>query len=756
MTITPQPRTRMRRPLVDVADRADELTRVPDVRSGAISRTALVNRLRTHRSQVVLLTAPAGYGKTTLLAQWARRDARPFAWVTADDWTDDTTLAHFLAAAIAPDEVESALDSLVQGPRAFVRKLGRLLLAGGERNVIVVDRVECLSDRRALALLGTLAENLPPLTQLVLSGRRIPSLPLARYRVEGRLLELHATDLQLTERETASLLHTMGIDLDDAELDDLQRRMEGWAGGLYLSALALQPLPGKRRRDPLGFSGSHHFVADYLEQEVFAQLSPELASFATEASLLDRMSGPTCDGVLDRRDSGDRLAQLAELESFVVPLDREHATFRFHRLFREALVSRLAEHAPHRFAELSLRAADWYAEAGDIPTALRHIHAIGDRKRGAELLGAMLPDVCAGTTTALVHSLGDIDDDKLLHQQQAAAVVGALVHALHGNAHEADRWTAAAETGRAEGPLADGSKSSAAWVSLLRATLARDGAEHMTADATRALKQLAAHSPLTPFALLLLGVAHLLAGERAAAEAALVQAAELAGPHAPLVTATVAAELSLLAQEGEDWLRAEDFARVARDAAEQLGDDAAVFAALAYAASARSALRNSNWVRAGNDIQLAQQLLPRANESIPWLAIQVRVELARAHLALNDIAAASEHVTDIDQLLLLRPHLKPATVAVRELQGRIAALRDTARAGSILTAAELRLLPLLTTHLTFRQIAQHLYVSRNTVKTQSISVYRKLGVSSRTEAIDRAIELGLLKPDGEVLIARPH
>jgi LuxR family maltose regulon positive regulatory protein len=755
MTITPHPRTRAQR-IVDLDVASDELTRIPDVRAGAISRTALVNRLRTHRSQVVLLTAPAGYGKTTLLAQWARRDARPFAWVTADEWTDDTTLAQLLAAAIAPEEVEPALAALAQGPRAFVRKLGRLLLAKGERNVIVLDRVECLEDRRALALLATFAENLPPLTQLVLSGRRIPALPLARYRIEGRLLEVHAADMQLTEREAASLLHTMGIDLGDAELDDLQSRTEGWAGGLYLSALALQPLPGKRRRDPLGFSGAHHFVADYLEQEVLAQLSPELATFATEASLLDRMSGPTCDSVLDRRDSGRCLAELAELESFLFPLDREHATYRFHHLFRDALVSRLSERSPQRFVELSQRAADWYAEEGDIPSALRHTRAIGDRERGADLLGTMLPDLCAGTTVSLASALGDVDDDNILHKRQAAAVVGALLHALHGNTNESDRWTAAAEAGRPEGALADGSKTSAAWVSLLHAVLARDGVEQMSRDSARALKQLAPHSPLTPFALLLLGVAHLLAGERAAADAALAHAAELAGSASPLVTATVAAELSLLAQEDEDWLRAEELARVARDAAEQIGDDAAVFRALAYAASARSALRNSNWVRAGNDLQLAQQLLPRANESISWLAIQVRLELARAHLALNDIAAASELVTDIDQLLMLRPHMKPATVAVRKLQTRIASLRDTARAGSILTAAELRLLPLLTTHLTFRQIAQHLYVSRNTVKTQSISVYRKLGVSSRTEAIDRAIELGLLKPDGEVLVARPR
>jgi len=249
LTVTPHPTSRAF-DVTDVDDRAEELTRAPDVRAGAVSRTALVNRLRTHHSPIVLLTAPAGYGKTTLLAQWARRDGRRFAWVHADEETDAPSLAYLLALAIAPDDAQAALDALARGPRAYVRALGRALLASGGRSVIVVDQVERIADGRALTLLATLAENLPPQTQLVLSGRRSPSLPLARYRVEGSLLELHANDLSLSDREAASLLHAMGVDLDDAELDELQQRTEGWAGGLYLSAPVYgeggQHFPGRR------------------------------------------------------------------------------------------------------------------------------------------------------------------------------------------------------------------------------------------------------------------------------------------------------------------------------------------------------------------------------------------------------------------------------------------------------------------------------------------------------------------------------
>jgi LuxR family maltose regulon positive regulatory protein len=325
---------------------------------------------------------------------------------------------------------------------------------------------------------------------------------------------------------------------------------------------------------------------------------------------------------------------------------------------------------------------------------------------------------------------------------------------MEGRVGEATRWATAAGRADAAGPMPDETESSEAWVALMRATLCRDGAERMSDDARFALAHLVPHSPLMPFALMLLGVGRLLAGDRAAAESALVEASELAADTAPLVGAVTLAELSLMSQEEGNWERGEDYARTARDHAITLGAGDHVFGVLAYAASARSALRNANWVRAGDDLDRIQFLLAHSNEAVPWLAALVRIEASRAHLALNDIAGADELVAELEHLVLARPHLGTAETALRELQQQLRALRKVPREASTLTAAELRLLPLLTTHLTFRQIAQHLYVSRNTIKTQAISVYRKLGVSSRTEAIDRAVQLGLLRHDGDTTLDR--
>ncbi|HEX4678139.1 MAG TPA: LuxR C-terminal-related transcriptional regulator [Gaiellaceae bacterium] len=747
MSVTSHP-AQLRRDIVDAGDDA-LLLRSPELRDGAVRRTPLVNRLRTRHVALVTLLAPAGYGKTTALALWARRDPRRFVWVTLESGQDHDSLAGLLVAGVAGEDENAAAaarSAIARGPRTAARRIGALALSIGEPIVIVLDRIEELDGEDARTLVALLAENLPPNAELAVAGRKSPKVPVARLRAEGRLLELDASDLKFSEREAAALLHTFGVDLDPEALKDLHLRTEGWPVGLAMCGLALEPSPGKRRRAPASITGAHHFVAGYFAEEVLAQLGPELAEFATESSLLDRMNNRICDEVLGRSDSARLLAELANAHAFVIPVDREHTWFRFHELFRDSLRRRLAQGDWSRFVDLSKRAATWYARAGDVSTALHHLLALGEHRGAVQLLGTMLPEICSSGAVSLVGMLDQLEREELLREDQPAAVAGALVHAMAGEASAATRWAALAECGRA----GDADASFA----VMGAALCHDGPETMRVDATAALEHLPPQSPVVPFALLLLGVAHVLLHEPAAAETALVDAADRAGANAPMVASAALAELSLLAQEAEDWSRAEELARAARDSAEVLAAEGNVFAIVAYVASARSALRNSNWVRAGADIQCAYELLPRANDGLGWLAIQARTELIRAHLALNDIAAADGLATQIHDLVVARPQLETACADAHDLRARIDTLRDGNRPGSGLTAAEFRLLPLLTTHLTFRQIAEHLYVSRNTVKTQAISVYRKLGVSSRTEAIDEAIALGLLKPDREAVIER--
>ncbi|HTR32266.1 MAG TPA: AAA family ATPase [Gaiellaceae bacterium] len=696
-----------------------------------MSRTGLVNRLRAERAPVVSVAAPAGYGKTTLLAQWAARDPREFAWLRLGrgDGDSETLLRLLVDAVEGVLPVDAAVRDAAarDNPRAglVARRLGRQLRSRGTPLVIVLDNIEELDDDCADATLTALCDHLPPGARLVLSGRRAGFPAVARLRAEGRIAELTAGDLRLTDREAALLLRSEGVELDPAAARELNRRAEGWAAGLSLTALAGGPI-----------GGAHHFLAEYFDAEVLDRLPPAAAELALGASVLDALTGPLCDAVLETRGSAAALHRLAAAESFVVPLDRERTTFRLHGLFREALRARLERDQPERFAELSRRASAWCEQAGDLPAAIGHLRAIGDRDGAARLLGAAAPEIWGrGLLTELEPCLDDLRDAPLqMGEHHAAAVAGTLAHALLGHDAEALRWASVADAGPQSGAAR-----------AVRAALCEDGIEHMRDDAAAAVAD--ERAPVHAFALLVLGVARLLGGDVDSARRTLQDAAEAAVPDgAPVVRSLALAELSLIAQDRAEWAAAESLALEARELVRHLVPDDHPACALACVASARSALRQSNWARAGDDIETAHRLLPRLGAALPWLAVQSRLGLARVHLALNDSGAAAELLADVDRLLVRRPQLGTLRAATEQLHERVDRRRGDATAPGSLTAAELRLLPLLTTHLTFRQIADHLFVSRNTIKTQAISVYRKLGASSRTEAIDRAAELGLLQP----------
>jgi LuxR family transcriptional regulator, maltose regulon positive regulatory protein len=737
---------------------AEAFVHPPGLREGLVSRAALINRLRTERAPLIVLTAPAGYGKSTLLAQWERRDPRRFAWANLRDEDDDPQavlrlLAESLErAAVVDESVWQALEAQPVSTRLVTRRLGRSLLGNRKALVIVLDDVDELVARETRAIVRTLCDHLPPEMQLVLSGRRLPSLPLGRLRAEGRLAELSAADLRLSDREAGMVLRGAGVEVTGAELEELNARTEGWVTGTYLSALALRQRPGRAHRAAAGVGGTHHYVSEYFASEVLSRLDPDDARFATRASLLEGLAGPICDTVLEEDRSGARLRRLADAGAFLVPLDRERLAFRFHRFFRDALRVRLRQEDPAGFAALSRRAAAWFREAGEFATAIEYLRVINDDAGAAELLGATAPQVFgSGLLTEIEPFLNSLHDNRLLLEHRPAPCVAAFGHAVLGHSTVAERWAAAVVT-------ADGGRDAPAsnpWAAVLRAALCEDGISRMQKDAELASRAGEA-TPAAPFGAVLVGVAQLLAGDDGAAERTLVEAAELAlALDAPLPAMLALAEQSLIARAHEDWGVAESLACRARNLAEVLDRPLHPMGALAFVASARSALRNSNWVRAGDDIERTHRLAPRLTEALPWLAVQVRLELARAHLALNDVASANELAAEVDRLVLARPHLGTLIESARALRREVVERleQQSARGGS-LTAAELRLLPLLTTHLTFRQIAQQLYVSRNTIKTQAISVYRKLGVSSRAEAIDRAFELGLLRPESD-LVDRP-
>jgi LuxR family maltose regulon positive regulatory protein len=323
-------------------------------------------------------------------------------------------------------------------------------------------------------------------------------------------------------------------------------------------------------------------------------------------------------------------------------------------------------------------------------------------------------------------------------------VLGTFLQALLGKPAGAERWAAAAEQGSAAVVLPDGSTTES-WVALARALLCRDGVDRMRADAEIALAGLAPASRWRPTALLLEGVAYLLDGQTDRADPVLAHAAELGAHVGGLPVASLAlAERTIMAMERDDWGQADDLAQRALMLVRAGHLDDYIISALVNAVAARTAVHNGEVSRAQQHLMRTTRQRTLLTHAMPWLAVQTLLELGRAYLALDDAAGARAVLRQANDVLQQRPGLGRLVGQADELDAKLDMLRGSTVGASGLTTAELRLLPLLPTRLTFAEIGERLYVSRHTVKSQATSVYRKLGASSRSEAIRRMQEIGLL------------
>jgi LuxR family transcriptional regulator, maltose regulon positive regulatory protein len=728
--------------------------RPPLQRPGVVSRTALVNRLRAGRStRVVSVVAPGGYGKTTLLAQWAARDDRPVAWISLDRRDNDPVvfLRHVAAAINEIIPVDPLLLDALAAPIASIwtSVLPRVaaLVAAADDSVLVLDDTHEVVEEESAEVLAILAGHVPDGSTFVLSSR-VESVLVTRLRSSSTLLEIGAADLALTRREAELLLRNAGARLSDAAFAELIERTEGWAGALYLASLSLQrPGTGRSR----AVSGSHdvsgadeRYLADYFHSEYLGALPPERLRFLRRTSVLEKMSGALCDATLDWNQSFDELEALKRSNLFLVTLDEDGIWYRYHHLFRDLLRRELSETEPELAKKLGGRAADWLEQHGDAEAALEHALDVGDMDRAARIFAEIaLPTYCGGRAATVELWLGRFDSSAVA-LNPTIAVLGARVHALRGSADEAERWLELAELHGAEDPEV------AAQVAVMRASFCRDGVGTMLSDAGSAVESLPETSDWRSLALLVYAVAHTLLGDNERANEIFGDAithARRAGFSETQVLAT--GERMLLSEETRDLAGSDKHAdELTRLLASGLLDTS-VPTAVAFAASARSQLRHGNWDNARALLNHALKLTPFLTDAVPWLAVQTRLELARTFVALRDITLARALLLEIDVIFDRRPDLGVLAEQTEGLRRALDALPALDRGkGSNLTAAEMRLMPFLPTHLSFREIGDRLHLSRNTIKTQAISVYRKLGVSTRGDAIDEAVRLGLVSETG--------
>jgi LuxR family transcriptional regulator, maltose regulon positive regulatory protein len=738
-------------------DVVDSKLHAPRPRPGVVSRTALINRLRvTHSFPVATLTAPAGYGKTTLLAQWFERDKRPFAWVTIDERDNDpiVLLRHVAASLHEIEPLDGQVLDALRSPgesmwTAVVPRLGAALATCEQPLVVVLDDAHLLRSRDSTAAVSALVDHVAGGSMLLLAGRMQPRLRIAALRAGGRLLELGVDELALSRREARVLLASAGVDLAEDDLEDLVRRTEGWAAGLYLAALALRDRDGGNgsRHESPPFAGDDRYLADYFRSEYLTGLAPERLTFLRRTSVLGRMSGPLCDKLLERTGSAAELASLEKANLFLVPLDRHREWYRYHHLFHDLLTRELTEREPELVPVLHRRAADWFEENADPESALEHADASDDPDRVARLVASLaLPVYYSGRVTTVESWLDRFGGDAQLERYPAVAVLGGWIHALQGQATEAERWLDLATRAGDDGLPADRGESVRPWIALLRAALCRDGVEQMLRDAEVALDELPAGSQWRPTGLLLQGAAYVLLGDEERGDAILADAARAAECSGATDTRVVAiSERSLLAADRDEPTAAEALSLQAQALVEEGRLDGYVTSSIELAANARALLRHGRWDQARTCLTAARRLAPYLTHALPWFAVQTRLELARTHVALRDAEGARTLLSEARQILRVRPELGVLPAQLEALQDEVETMPAVANGnGTGLTGAELRLLPLLATHFSFREIGERLHVSRNTVKTQAISVYRKLGVSNRSDAIEQATRLGLV------------
>jgi LuxR family transcriptional regulator, maltose regulon positive regulatory protein len=724
----------------------------PLPRPGMVPRPTPLGHLTAASSvPVVSLAAPPGYGKTMLLAQWAEQDPRPLVWLSADQHDNDPArLLTYLAVAL--DRVEP-VDPAVFGALAapgtstvatVVPRLGAILAAAAHPLVVVLDDVHVLHNQACLDALVVLVDHLGDGSQLMIAGRGQPLLPVARLRAEGRLVELGPEALAMDCHEAGALLQAADVELPDAEIAELVERTEGWPVALYLAALSLKATGAK---DGAGAAlvGDDRLLVEYLQSVLLSRLPPSTVQFLTRTSVLERLSGPLCDAVLDTTGSAQVLERLEQSNLLVVPLDRQRQWYRYHHLFRELLRAKLERREPELIGELVLRAAAWCEHHGLPEAAMDYALQAGEGDDAAGLVVRLAFPVYYGGRLATLQRWFDwFDDHQLLERYPAVAVLGAWLQALVGRAAAAERWADAAERGSA-GPLQDGSDPLEGWLALLRAVMCRDGVEQLRSDAELACKLVPTGSLLRAPAVLLLGISYLLVGDVDDADRLLAEAAEVAEDTKATDTAAIAlAERVLMAIDRGQWAKAGLLAEHARSLLRQAHLDDYVTNVLLYAVGARLAAHQGDLARAHADLAHAQRLRPQLTVALPFYAVQARLELVKAYLALTDVAGARTVLREVDELLRRRPHLGILGRQADQLHARVEAMRADVLGASSLTAAELRLLPLLATHLTFREIGQRLHVSPHTVKTHAMSIYRKLGVSSRSQAIQHTQDLGLL------------
>jgi LuxR family transcriptional regulator, maltose regulon positive regulatory protein len=721
---------------------------VPQPRSGNVSRAGLIEAARSSGRRIVGITAPAGYGKSTLLAEWARVEDRPVAWVSLDRFDNDpATLLTSLAAAYSRAGLGSA-DLIADMAGLGISALGRAAprLASETRAsavpfVLMLDDLHEVQSHACHDVLGLVISAIPPGSQLAAASRsEQPHLP--RFRVSGDALEFGAGDLALDAAGARQIFAHAHVNEALELAAAATEQTEGWPAGLYLAALIAKESHSQVRT----VTGDDRYVADYLYREALTGQPKAIQRFLRRTAVLEQLCGPLCEAVLGSSAAAMQLRRIEAHSLFLTPLDRQRQWYRYHALYREFLLGELRRTEPDIIMALHQRAADWYESNGFPELALEHLLVTDDWDRSVRLTAKLaMPTYMAGQLSTVQRWYAALGDANIARYPPLAVSVG-WEAVLTGDTARAERWAALVGAASFDGEPATGAASFDSARALLRAGMCASGPEQMIADAAHAVAQEPAWSPWRDTALWLLAEAHLLAGHLDDARAAFAAASTAAARMSNWDTIPICeAQVAWLAMGRGEWEEAADHLTLALGTidAQRLHDY--VFSIPAFAGAARLSVHHGDVKQAHRQLAQAMRLRPSATYLLPYHAVRLRLQLGRIYLALAEQATVRQLLREIDDILSRRPALGTLIDEVRDFRDVVTSRAAPRATGAVpLTPAELRLLPYLQTHLTADKIAERLFLSSHTVKTEVKAIYRKLGVSSRNDAVQRAIAIGLL------------
>ncbi len=722
--------------------------RPPPLRGGLIERAHLVRRPLDAAASIVVVRAPAGYGKTTVLAQYAVAAARPLVWLSLDEADDDPVLLLLeLATALARvAPLDARVPRSLRAPEPAIQRVvlpGLLNCLGRVPDVVVaLDGLHHVESPASLRLVASLCDHLPPGAQLLIACRGAASLPLSRLRVRGGLVEIGAQNLALGRADVDTLMRAAGVGLANRELDGLLERTEGWPAAVSLAALAFGAASVPRRVATDLVSGGNRDVVDYLFSELLSGQPPERLSFLLQTSILGRFTASLCDAVLEREDSASIMAEIDAADLFLIPLDDARHWYRYHHLFQDILETELMRRGAQAARTLHRRAAEWHAHHGTSEDAVHHALAGRDTDRATELVLRSARELVNTGRHATARRWVEAFSDEDVAGSAPLALAGAVIVGLLGEKERVRRYVALAKRAHWEGTGVLGETSRGSALALVSALFGWDGVSRMQASALTAYRLEPAGQPAHEPAALALGCSLTLLGRARAAEPLLEEAAAL-GAGRGSVALIALGELTQVALAEGRIDAAEARAREGLALAEGLDLEEQTASACVHAAAACVGAQIGN-VDARAHLMRALALLARLG-AFPWLSIQTRIALGRAASALGDLTVAESLFGETRRELARFPD---AGVLPRML-ARGEHVLEAARGGGgeldePLTNAERRVLELLPTHLSTLEIGEALHISRTTVKPHLASIYRKLGVARRSDAVARAWHYGLI------------